>query len=78
MSPMRLTQLRDMFGNVFVKIYAVAEAVSPGLVLPKNKHGTATEAECLRLASAGYPPPSVELRIVKANGKDTQGKIIDR
>ncbi|MDN7139808.1 AMP-binding protein [Pseudomonas sp. JQ170] len=66
MSPSRLAQLQQRFGNLFVQIYGATECLQPVATLGKADHLLASEAG--RLASAGRVAPGVEVMIVDEHG----------
>jgi fatty-acyl-CoA synthase len=77
MSPTRLAQAQQRFGNIFVQVYGGTECLQNVTMLTRSDHLTA--AETGRLGSAGRPAIDVELRVVDETGNDvaagTTGEI---
>jgi acyl-CoA synthetase (AMP-forming)/AMP-acid ligase II len=74
-APMPVPVLRraiEAFGPIFVQVYGMTECLG-GTVLKAHEHKLAgSEREMRRLASAGQPYVSTELRIVDMDGNDVQ------
>lgn len=68
MSPSKLWQLQQRFGNIFLQIYGATECLQAVATLGKADHLFAGEDG--RLASAGRVAPGVELMIVDAVGEE--------
>ncbi|MBM7063015.1 AMP-binding protein [Pseudomonas sp. UL073] len=66
MSPSKLAQLQQRFGNIFLQIYGATECLQAVATLSKADHLLADAAS--RLASAGRVAPGVELMIVDEHG----------
>jgi acyl-CoA synthetase (AMP-forming)/AMP-acid ligase II len=69
MSPTRLKQLCDRFGEIFVQIYAASEHAGVATCLSKADHRPDHNGDESHFASAGRPVPGVELVIVDGNGR---------
>jgi acyl-CoA synthetase (AMP-forming)/AMP-acid ligase II len=68
MSPTRLKELRERFGNIFVQLYGSSEHVGATSVLSKAEHLPDASGSESHLASAGRVSPGVELLIVGKDG----------
>ncbi|MCY1347561.1 2-succinylbenzoate--CoA ligase [compost metagenome] len=68
MSPSKLAQLQQRFGNIFLQIYGATECLQAVATLSKADHLLASEDG--RLASAGRVAPGVELMIVDEHGAE--------
>ncbi len=66
-APGTIRRAVDVFGPVFVQVYGMAEAPHPLTVLSRSDHVDASDR---RLASAGKPTRSVELRVVSTGALD--------
>jgi acyl-CoA synthetase (AMP-forming)/AMP-acid ligase II len=77
MSPSKLGQVRERFGNIFQQVYGATECLQAVSMLTKTDHLTA--AETGRLASAGRLTTGIEMMIVDQDGKEvpvgTTGEI---
>ncbi|WP_429259460.1 class I adenylate-forming enzyme family protein [Paraburkholderia sp. GAS334] len=77
MSPARLAEAQQRFGNIFVQVYGGTECLQNVTMLTKSDHLMA--AETGRLASAGRIAADVELLIVNETGNEvapgTTGEI---
>jgi acyl-CoA synthetase (AMP-forming)/AMP-acid ligase II len=73
-APMPTALLRraiDVFGPIFAQFYGMTESGPMGTTLHKHQHLLdGRPEEVRRLASAGQPFPSCEVRIVDDNGRD--------
>jgi acyl-CoA synthetase (AMP-forming)/AMP-acid ligase II len=69
MSPTKLGELVECFGQIFVQGYAATEAAMFVAVLEKADHCADNEVQAKRLSSAGRPTPGVELFIADDEGK---------
>lgn len=69
MSPTKLGELVECFGQIFVQGYAATEAAMFVAVLDKADHCTDSEVQAKRLSSAGRPTPGVEVFIADDEGK---------
>jgi fatty-acyl-CoA synthase len=70
MSPDKLKQLQEKFGNIFVQAYGATEAYPPVALLGKAEHQLKTEEDAARLNAAGKPVPCYEIKIVDDDGKE--------
>ncbi|MCY1275211.1 2-succinylbenzoate--CoA ligase [compost metagenome] len=66
MSPAKLEQAQQRFGNIFFQLYGSTECAQAVCTLTKADHLTAIETG--RLASAGRPTTGIELKIVDDAG----------
>ena len=77
MSPAKLGQAQQRFGNIFFQLYGATECAQAVCTLTQSDHLTAIETG--RLASAGRPTIGIEMRIVDEAGNDvargTTGEI---
>ncbi len=69
MSPTKLGELVECFGQIFCQGYAATEAAMFIAVLNKADHHSDTEAAVRHLSSAGRITPGVEVFISDENGK---------
>ena len=70
-APDRLSRAIEVFGDVFLQIYGQSEVVIPVTVLPPADHRARADGSFPpKLASAGRPTPTVELRIVDADRRE--------
>jgi acyl-CoA synthetase (AMP-forming)/AMP-acid ligase II len=73
-APIAAGQLRtaiEVFGQVFVQLYAQSEVPPPVTVLSKNDHQTAlADGDERLLISAGRPLPYVDVRVVDVDGNE--------
>ena len=69
-SPSKLENLLQEFGQIFVQGYASTECWPPATILARKDHGTETEEQIKRLCSVGQPVPCVEIRICNDNGQE--------
>lgn len=67
MSPAKLRQAQERFGNIFMQIYGATEILHAVGVLSKADHLTATEKQ---LGSAGRIVPGVEIMVVDDEGRE--------
>jgi acyl-CoA synthetase (AMP-forming)/AMP-acid ligase II len=67
MSPTKLKQAQQRFGNIFMQQYGATECLQAVTCLTKADHSVATDAQ---LASAGRVAPGVDVRVVGDNGHD--------
>jgi acyl-CoA synthetase (AMP-forming)/AMP-acid ligase II len=75
-APASLRRALEAFGPIFVQVYGTAEAPHPLSVLSQADHIDATES---RLATAGKPTRSVELRLDSTDTVDVdEGEILVR
>lgn len=70
MSPDKLLQLQQRFGNIFVQVYGSTEFLGLATTLSKSAHIVKSDLERQRLASAGTVTPGCELMIVGDNGEE--------
>jgi len=68
MSPSKLKQAQERFGNIFFQLYGATECAQAVCTLTQSDHLTAIETG--RLASAGRTTIGMEMRIVDENGND--------
>ena len=69
MSPTKLGELVDCFGQIFVQGYAATEAAMFVSILEKAEHRPGDEAATRHLSSAGRPTPGVEVFVTDPTGK---------
>ena len=69
MSPAKMKQLQQRFGNIFVQIYGSSEHVGALSVLGKADHLPLADGSEAHLASAGRVTPGAELVIMGRDGK---------
>ena len=69
MSPAKMAQLRQRFGDIFVQIYASSEHVGAVSVLSKHDHLPLADGSETHFASAGRVTSGVELVIMGRDGK---------
>ena len=69
MSPTRLKQLHQRFGNIFVQLYGSSEHPGAVSALSKAEHQPDLNGSEAHLASAGRVVPGVEVLIVDKNGQ---------
>ncbi|MCY1520406.1 Long-chain-fatty-acid--CoA ligase FadD13 [compost metagenome] len=69
MSPAKLRQAQQRFGNIFMQIYGATEILHAVGLLGKADHLTATDKQ---LGSAGRIVPGVEIMIVDDEGKELE------
>ena len=69
MSPTRLKQLRERFGDVFVQLYGSSEHGAAVTAMGKAEHLPGPAGDESHLASAGRVVPGVELLIVDREGR---------
>jgi fatty-acyl-CoA synthase len=68
MSPAKLRQAQERFGNIFVQVYGATECLTTAAMLTKADHLSAGEDK--QLSSAGRVSPVVEIKIVDDDGKE--------
>ncbi|RJG26429.1 long-chain fatty acid--CoA ligase [Massilia cavernae] len=68
MSPAKLKQAQERFGNIFFQLYGSTECAQAVCTLTKTDHLTAVETG--RLASAGRPAIGIEMKIVDDAGNE--------
>lgn len=69
MSPTRLKQLQQRFGNIFVQVYGSSEHAGAVSALSKAEHMPDASGSDAHLSSAGRVVPGMELMIVGENGQ---------
>jgi fatty-acyl-CoA synthase len=69
MSPSKLRQLQNKFGNIFIQVYAATEHSAIALSLSKADHLIDNPENEGRLASAGQANPSIEIVIRDDHGR---------
>ena len=69
MSPARLKQLRERFGNIFVQLYGSSEHPAAVACLSKGEHLPDRNGDESHFASAGRIVPGVEVLIVDRDGR---------
>jgi fatty-acyl-CoA synthase len=72
MSPEKLIQLQELFGNIFVQVYGSTEHLGLTTTLSKASHIVRTEKDRERLGSVGTVTPGVELKVVNPDDKDKE------
>ncbi|MEW6663632.1 MAG: AMP-binding protein [Thermodesulfobacteriota bacterium] len=72
MSPERLLQLQERFGNIFVQVYGSTEHLGLASTLSKSSHIMKTDKDRERLGSVGTVTPGIELKIVNPDGDDKE------
>ena len=82
-APDRLARAIKAFGEVFIQLYGLSEAVMPLSALSQRDHRFSEDGSApSRLASAGRPHPFWELRIIDDDGNELpvghEGEIIVR
>jgi acyl-CoA synthetase (AMP-forming)/AMP-acid ligase II len=68
MSPTRLKELRQRFGDIFIQLYGSSEHVAATSVLSTTEHLPDESGDETHFASAGRVLPGVELRIMGNDG----------
>ena len=68
MSPTKLGELVECFGQIFVQGYAATEAAMFISVLDKGAHRSGDDKAIKQLSSAGRPTPGVEIFVTDENG----------
>ncbi len=69
MSPTKLKQLRERFGDIFVQIYGSSEHPAAITSMGKDEHLPTSSGDETHLASAGRCVPGAELLIVDREGR---------
>ncbi len=69
MSPTRLKQLQQRFGNIFIQLYGSSEHAGAVSVLSKAEHMPDAGGSEAHLSSAGRVVPGIELMIVGDDGQ---------
>ena len=69
MSPTKLGELVECFGQIFIQGYAATEAAMFVSVLDKSDHQPGDAAAIKHLSSAGRPTPGVEVLVTDENGQ---------
>jgi len=69
MSPTRLKQLQQRFGNIFIQLYGSSEHAGAVSVLSKAEHMPDASGSETHLSSAGRVVPGIELMIVGEDGQ---------
>jgi acyl-CoA synthetase (AMP-forming)/AMP-acid ligase II len=69
MSPTKLKELRERFGNIFVQLYGSSEHVGVVSTLSKADHLPLADGSETHIASAGRVTPGAELLIMGRDGK---------
>lgn len=70
MSPTKLEQLQEKFGNIFCQLYGSSEAYPQIVQLGLEDHIVRTEEDRKRISSAGRPLPGVEIIIADEQGNE--------
>lgn len=68
MSPAKLKQLQERFGNIFIQVYGSTENICASAAMPRFDHVVESEEEEAHLAAAGKPVPGTELIICDDDG----------
>lgn len=69
MSPSKLAELVQSFGNIFVQGYAATEVPMMVSMLDKSEHDAGSECGRQRLSSAGRVMPGVEVFVTDGDGR---------
>jgi len=72
MSPAKLVELQEKFGNIFIQGYGATEAFPPVMILGQKEHEIITEEDRVRLYSAGRPLTGVEIKIAGDDGNEVK------
>lgn len=72
MSPAKLKQLQERFGNIFVQVYGSTENICVAVAMAKYDHLIETAEDEAHLASAGKPVPGVQVKICDDTGTPVQ------
>lgn len=82
MSPSKLEQLQDKFGNIFCQIYGASEAYPLVVLLGLKDHIVRNEEDRKRISSSGRALPGVEIIIADEQGNEVprgeKGEILIR
>ena len=68
-SPTRLSELRQRFGNIFIQLYGSSEHISGASVLSTAEHLPDERGDETHFSSAGRVLPGVELLVMGEDGK---------
>ena len=71
-SPDRLRELVDRFGNIFNQLYGMAEIASIGTILRKSDHLLGLNDRPELLSSCGQASYAVSVRVIDEEGKDVE------
>jgi len=66
MSPAKLRQLQERFGNIFLQVYGATECLQPVTTLYKRDH---VDLDAKRLTSAGRVAITAEVRVMDEEGR---------
>jgi fatty-acyl-CoA synthase len=69
MSPTRLKQLRERFGDIFVQLYGSSEHCGAATSMSKSEHRPDHNGDESHFSSAGRIVPGVEIKIVDREGR---------
>ncbi|GAB2585347.1 long-chain fatty acid--CoA ligase [Ramlibacter solisilvae] len=70
MSPAKLRQAQERFGNIFVQVYGATECLTTAAMLTKADHLSAGDDK--HLSSAGRVSTVVEIKVVDEQGKEVK------
>ena len=68
MSPSKLADLQQAFGNIFIQMYGATEHPAVALSMSRSDHLSGDGGDVARLASAGRAAPGVEVQIMDEQG----------
>jgi len=69
-TPARLREALERFGNIFVQVYGSCEAPHPVMVLDRDDHAAALDSGGDRLTSVGREATLIQTRLVTDDGDD--------
>ena len=67
--PERVSELVEVFGNVFIQLYGMIEVAAIGTMLRPEDHARALRGEAGLLASVGQPSYGIDVRVAGASGE---------
>ncbi len=70
MSPTKLIDLQEAFGNIFIQAYGSTESLPPATILGKSAHVVNSPEDKKTLSSMGQPCPRVEIKICDDDGQE--------
>jgi fatty-acyl-CoA synthase len=68
MSPERVAELIELFGNVFIQLYGMVEIAAIGTMLRPGEHAMALAGRPELLGSVGRPSYGIDVRVVDGDG----------
>ena len=78
--PERVSELVDVFGNVFIQLYGMIEVAAIGTMLRPEDHARALSREPELLASVGQPSYGIDVRVLGPSGDlldlDGRGEVV--